>query len=183
MLKKNNPAKSLEKTENKVVRQTKYYLRKMGYNYPPSIRFTRKLNTTSAETFPALGKFTYNRDYIELNQKKPSVIRNLVIHEAAHVVTGRGDNDPVFIQQYQRYSGNKDPQMMRGETMEPPRFAYECHKCHRMWFLMRRPQKKGYCSYCGGNLKLKSFTNNAFLKKNWQKISQNNNTIPKRLRR
>lgn len=170
---------SLAKTEKSIVRQTKYYLRKMGYNYPPSISFTRRLNTTSAETYPALAKFTYNRDYVELNKKKPSVLKNLVIHEAAHVVTGRGDNDPVFIKQYQQYSGNKDPQMMRGETMEPPRFAYECKKCRRMWFLMRHPTKKGYCSYCGGTLYLKTLSHSPFLRKNWQKISQNGNKLLK----
>jgi predicted SprT family Zn-dependent metalloprotease len=183
MIRKKRRDYSLIKTETAVANDTKKYLRKMGYNHPVSIRFSRRLNTTSAEVLPQMGKFTYNRDYIDLNKKKPSVLRNLVIHESAHMVTGRSDNDPVFIRKYQQFSGNKDPQAMRGEVMEPPRYAYRCTHCNRMWFMMRRPEKPGYCSYCGHRLALKSFSRNPYLKKNWQSITENENVIPKYMRR
>jgi DNA-directed RNA polymerase subunit RPC12/RpoP len=143
--------KPISNIKTKVVKDTKLYLNKMGSKKDTKITFSH-LNTISAEATPK--KIVYNIDYITRNKNKPSVLKNLEIHEASHVVTRSGDNSSKFIKEYQKISGNKNPQTMRGENKVPSKYIYKCPKCKRQWPLDKKPISKGYCSYCGTALVL-----------------------------
>lgn len=169
---------SLKEAEDYVTKMTHYYSDKAKVRKKPNVRFTRRLNTTSAEVYPKESKYIYNRDYVELNKKNKTVLRCLAAHEVAHVASkGAGDSDIRFKKKYKELTGRNDPQHMPKERMEPPRFAYICPKCKRVWFLMRKPKKEGYCSYDGTKLRLKSVSDDRYMRYKWDDIVRNGNRM------
>lgn len=167
---------TLKKAQNIVISNTIKYKRKMRINKPLKIRFTRKLNETSAEVRND-GQVIYNTDYIEANRNNKTVLDLLPAHEMAHVKAGMTDGEK-FKKVYKKYTGRKDPEVMPREHLEKPRFAYTCPKCKRVWFLFRKPKKAGYCSYDNTRLKLTNMSKDKYMNNNWEKIRKNNNTIP-----
>lgn len=167
-----------EDAERYVRDMTNHYDKILKIPGKPTVRFTRRLNTTSAEVYPRDNEYIYNRDYVELNRNNKKVLRLLAAHEVSHVACGGyGDNHPKFKRVYKRVTGRSDPQEMPGERMEPPRFYYKCPECDRVWFLMRRPTKPGYCPYDDHRLSLRTMERDRYMSRNWERVVKNGNKM------
>lgn len=169
--------KKLARVEDQVRHNVKKYLDVMGYRRPVTVEFSDKVDRNSAQTYLDTGVMVFNKDYVHLNEDRPTVLKNLVIHEDVHLALDSPKHDSRFLAMYQKYGiGIKDDPLYVGdEIMTTPNYGYVCPKCGWIWFAEGKLRTHKVCKSCNIRLKMFNILSNPYFEKMWRIFHKRSN--------
>lgn len=169
----------LSRVEDKIEHDVRKYLDKMGCNKKTTVEFSDRVDKNSAQTYLDTGLIVFNKDYVELNERNPVVLKNLVIHEDVHLAIDSPKHDAQFLAMYQKYgTGIKDDPLYVGdEIMTTPNYGYVCPKCGWIWFSEGKLRTEKECKSCGVRLKMHNILSNPYFEKMWRIFHKRGNYV------